>query len=50
MKIKCPHCNNEMEINDDIIKKFYNWQCEECGEFIQLKGNFLTIWKCNRPT
>lgn len=47
MIVKCKNCGNEIELDDEAIKNYYNYKCV-CNEFIQLKGNFLHIWKCDK--
>lgn len=31
MECKCPHCNETIEIDDDLENED-NWVCQECGQ------------------
>jgi len=48
--IVCPKCKKEIKIDDNILKNYYNWKCDECFSFIQLKGAGVSIWHCNTGT
>ena len=47
-KVVCPECGNPMMLNQDELTLYSQFECEECGAFLEVvKENPLRIHVCD---
>lgn len=49
IKVKCSHCNHEMEMTEKEYDEYWNWKCTECFNIFNIKKCTPFHWKCSRP-